>query len=149
MWATAADRLRRGRRTPPVRVLLPPALVVALVAACSQGSFDRTASDTASTLLGAAATLEFVHAGKATVPYGRAAFVEYGSRLDGVADELATLPGAPPRAEAQGLVALVRAATAVVDDPCLDRTCDWQRQQRILESAGRALLAASGGQGGG
>lgn len=149
MWATAADRLRGGRRTLPVRVLLPSALVVALVAACSQGSFDRAASDTASTLLGAAATLEFVHVGKVTVPYGRAAFVEYGARLEGVADELATLPGAPPPVEAQDLAARVRAATAVVDDPCLDGACDWQRQQRILESAGRALLAASGGQGGG
>jgi hypothetical protein len=117
-----------------------------LLGSCSAGSgdaFAQTASNLASGMFAAATTLAFVHGGRVTIPYGRAAFVEYRDRLDDVGQQLATVPGNPGGAQARRLARLVDEATKVAEDPCFDPNCPWQAQVLVLQVAGRALLGAS------
>jgi hypothetical protein len=130
----------------PVRAAAAWLVVGVLAGSCSaptRSDFQRTASTLGSTFLAAAATLEFTHAGRTTVPYAAGAFVEYRDRIESAADDLQTLDGRPPEPELRRLVDLVSAARAAAADPCLEGPCDWRSQELALQRAGEALVKAS------
>jgi hypothetical protein len=106
----------------------------------TQTAFQRAAGDAASVTSAAAQTLHFVHSGRLTVEYGKAAMINFGEQLAGVPDQLMRLDGAPPIAEATGLAALVASAAADVNKPCLTPECDWQAQLARLDQAHAALV---------
>jgi hypothetical protein len=112
-----------------------------LVAACSwaPSDFAKKASDAASTLAAAETTIRLRHEGKLTLAYARGSFVNYRDALEGVDEELLSLPGAPGEEEVAQLTALFRAAKPALEEPCLDNTCDWQSQEQALKRAADAF----------
>jgi hypothetical protein len=112
-----------------------------VVAACSWASSDfvKKASDAASTLAAAETTIRLRHEDKLTLAYARGSFVNYRDALEGLDEELPSLPGAPSEAEVAQLTALFRAAKPALEEPCLDNSCDWQSQEEALGRAADAF----------
>ena len=128
-----------------LRTGLALALVTSL-AACglihTKTPFAHSVGDAAATLAAAQATLEAAHAGKLSREYANATFVNYREALDGVAEELPTLRGAPD--EAVDLAASLAQAVRIVNQPCLGDDCDFAEQTDTLETIANALREASG-----
>ncbi|MEO7117449.1 MAG: hypothetical protein ABIZ34_00605 [Candidatus Limnocylindrales bacterium] len=134
------------------QAVLLGAATALFVAACSwvPTAFQRTAEDAASTFSSAALTLRLEHgdtesgAPELTREYAASAFVSYREAIGGVADELPRAAGAPTDSGAvTALVAKVRGATVIVQQPCLESSCDWQTQIHELEQTRDALLEAA------
>jgi hypothetical protein len=131
-------------------------LVAGCAAACLFGctwvptAFQRTAQDAASTFSSAAETLRLEHTDpdtgqtRLTKEYAIAAFVSYREAVTGVTEDLPRAAGAPADATAiDELVILVRRATAIVEQPCVEPGCDWQTQIQELEQTRDALVQAA------
>jgi hypothetical protein len=112
-----------------------------LVAACSwaPSDFAKKASDAASTLAAAETTIRLRHEGRLTLAYARGSFVNYRDALEGLDEELPTLPGALGDDQVAQLTALFRAAQPALEEPCLDNSCDWQPQEQALKRAADAF----------
>lgn len=109
------------------RATLSAALCVAVVVGgCSatRTPFARAAADAGSTLSAAAETLKAVHRGDITREYAQGSFVDFADQLEGVADGLPKLEGAPDQGSVEHLVALLMPAVEAVRMPCLEGPCD-------------------------
>ena len=132
-------------RPGPARVCLG---LVLLLAACSPGDyaqtpFARAASDAASALSAAALTLEDLHTGKLDRRYAGPSLGIYRALVSETAATLARQRGAPEAPTLRPALDALARAGHVLDAPCLEDGCDWQRQVGILRSARDALLEAS------
>ena len=114
-------------------------------AACSwaQSDFAKKASDAESTLAAAETTLRLRHEARLTLAYARGSFVNYRDALQGLEEELPTLPGAPPGGTVEKLAAVFREAERAIAEPCLDNECDWESQVASLKRAKDAFAAAA------
>lgn len=94
----------------------------------------------------AAASLTFsdMHQGKVTSAYARAAFANYQSELSGLDQQLPSQKGAPSVMSVQQLLNLYKPAMLVIDQPCLDTSCNWRTQLAVLNRASEAFLKAGG-----
>ncbi|HEY8767871.1 MAG TPA: hypothetical protein VIP09_11515 [Dehalococcoidia bacterium] len=142
---------RRARRRAHAALLVAACSAVFL-SGCSwvPTAFQRTAQNAASTFSSAAETLRLEHADpgtgqtRLTKEYAIAAFVSYREAVSGVAEDLPRAAGAPDDATVlDALVVLVRRATAIVEQPCVEPGCDWQTQIQELEQTRDVLLQAS------
>jgi hypothetical protein len=112
----------------------------------ARSAFESKAGDAGSELAAAAQTIRFVHQGKLTAAYARAAFVNYQSALEGLDSELPESDGAPAKGMVDRLIDLYRKAFPAVEQPCLSAGCDWQQQVSRMDQASQALLKAGGEQ---
>lgn len=128
-----------------LRALSVSAVVAASALGCNASQptqFEQVAQAADAGIASARATLELVHAGRLTIPYGAAAFVEYRSLLHGASQQVRSASGSPANVDA--IARAVRDAENVVESPCLEDTCDWRGQLRVFERA-RSILAPAVG----
>jgi hypothetical protein len=125
------------------------ALVVVLLTltgcAMTQSEFAQTAGTVGSTFAAAATTLVYAHHKKVTPAYAAASFVSLQDEVQGVAEQLPSLQGAPSARTVRHLLALYEPAERAVMHPCLDLSCDWRAQVQALQRAGDAFTRAAGG----
>jgi hypothetical protein len=124
------------------------AALLILLAACSPSTYSETpfvrqASDAASAIAAAATTLEYVHTGKLDTRYATSSLDIYREMLRKIIPKLPDQGGAPDDATLQPVLDTVRQAQDVLDDPCLNDSCDWQGQVNTLRQAQQALLEVS------
>jgi len=140
---------RREKRGTWERLFLGPLLLVGLLLATTgcqftQSAFVRTVGNAGAGFAAASTTLSYVHEGKITAAYARSSFMNYQSNLDGIDQQLPSQSGAPDANTVRQLLDLYRPAMRVVDQPCLDASCDWRAQVKTLEQASKAFLKAGG-----
>lgn len=126
-----------------LRTALVLTFLVLTGCSATQSDFARTASDTGSAFAAAATTLAYVHQGKLTGAYARSAFVNYRDELQGTAQQLPGLSGAPGLQTVRRLTRLYAAAERAVTAPCLEGSCDWRAQVAALQHASHAFLKAA------
>jgi hypothetical protein len=133
-----------SRSSTAARTALALALLTA-TAACSwaQSDFAKRASDAESTFAAAETTLRLRHEARLTLAYARGSFINYRDALQGLEEELPSLPGAPATDAVEKLAALLREAERAIEDPCLDNDCDWEPQVDLLKRAKDAFAAAA------
>lgn len=85
-----------------------------------------------------------MHRGDITREYAQGSFVNFNDQLEGVAEGLPQLEGAPVQASVEHLVALLMPAVEAVRMPCLEGPCDPRAQLTALEAARDAFVEASG-----
>lgn len=125
--------------------LLAVLLLVALTGCqFTQPEFERTAGDTGATFAAAATTLTYVHEQKIPPQYATSSFANFESTLAGLDQQLPGQQGAPDRKLLQSLLSLYREAMKIVQQPCLEATCDWRTQVQTLKAASQAFLKAGG-----
>ena len=111
----------------------------------TQSAFAQTADSVGSAFAAAATTLAYAHQKKITPAYAAASFVSFQDEVQGVAEQLPSLEGAPSGRTVRQLLALYEPAERAVMHPCLDPSCDWRAQVQALQRAGDAFTRASGG----
>src|SRR5689334_13172676 len=119
--------------------------VSAALAGCqmTQSPFARMATNAGAALAAASTTMTFYHEGKLLNTYAVSSFAGYRSELDGLDDQITAAGSGLSTAEARHLLILYRQALAVVDDPCLQSSCDWRAQRVVLDQASSAFLRAA------
>jgi hypothetical protein len=130
-----------------------PAAVASLMvlAVCLAGcietptAFQKETGDAASTYLAAAEILRLRHQDKATRTYVVGSFENFRDALATIPTSLPKAADGPGEAQLQRLLQLHATAWAALQDPCLDRLCDWQGQLDALEEAGSIFMRASKG----
>jgi hypothetical protein len=123
------------------------AILVALAASgCGVGKsgFQRQAGDAGAELAAAARTLRAVHEGQLDVRFARASFVNYRESLSDVEANLSSPQNGPQTANRDHLIQLYRRAQPALQEPCLERDCDWRAQLDALDAASAALIEAGG-----
>lgn len=133
-----------GRKVGRSWLLLLPLLLLLTGCQLTQTAFANAAGNAGSALAAASATLSYAHEGKITDEYARASFVNYQSELSGLEQALPRQNGAPDQHALQRLLNLYAPAMRVVNQPCLDTTCDWRGQVATLDKASKAFLEAGG-----
>jgi hypothetical protein len=113
--------------------------------AMTQSDFAQTADTVGSAFAAAATTLAYAHYKKLTPAYAAASFVSFQDEVQGVAEQLPSLQGAPSARAVRQLLALYEPAERAVMHPCLDPSCDWRTQVQALRRAGAAFVKAAGG----
>jgi hypothetical protein len=111
----------------------------------TQSDFVQTANSVGSAFAAAATTLAYAHHKKITPAYAAASFVSFQDEVQGVAEQLPSLQGAPSARTVRQLLALYQPAARAVMHPCLDPSCDWRAQVQALQRAGDAFSKAAGG----
>lgn len=119
--------------------LLSTALIVGACSIGTETPFERAAGDAASAYSAAATTLRFAHDDRLSREYSLGSLELYREAVSGVDTELPTLEGAPGSDRVDQLVHAVQAAEPVLEDPCLEVTCDWRSQLQALEQAAQAF----------
>ncbi len=116
------------------------------ISGCSltQSPFVRMVDSAGGTFSAAATTLAYFHQGKLSHAYTVSSFAGYESQLDGLDQQLPGQQGASAQATIRRLLALYKPAMQVVQQPCLDNSCDWRGQVATLERASRAFVEVSG-----
>lgn len=122
-------------------------LLALTISACSltQSPFVRMVDGAGGTFSAAATTLTYFHQGKLPRTYTISNFAGYESQLDGLDQQLPAQQGADNRATVKRLLALYRPAMQVVQQPCLESSCDWRGQVTTLERASRAFVEVGKG----
>ncbi|GHO97759.1 hypothetical protein KSF_078070 [Reticulibacter mediterranei] len=117
-------------------------LLTLAISACSltQSPFVRMVDGAGGTFSAAATTLAYFHQGKLTRAYTISSFAGYESQLDGLDQQLPAQQGADDQATVKRLLALYKPAMQVVQQPCLESSCDWRGQVTTLERAGKAFV---------
>jgi hypothetical protein len=110
----------------------------------AQSSFARTANNAGAAFAAASLTLNYVHEGKITYAYARSAFMNYQSELQGLDQQIPSQAGAPDMQNIRLLLDAYRPAIQVVNQPCLDASCNWHSQLASLDRASKAFLKAGG-----
>jgi hypothetical protein len=110
----------------------------------AQSSFARTANNAGAAFAAASLTLSYVHEGKFTYAYARSAFMSYQSELQGLDQQLPSQAGAPDMQTIRLLLDTYRPAMQVVNQPCLDASCNWRSQLASLDRASKIFLKAGG-----
>lgn len=138
-------RSRVRRRYQYVIRLLPLVIVLVLSTGCqiTQSAFSRKSGAAGAEFAAAALTLKDEHEGTITRAYAQSSFVNYASGLQGLDQQLPNKSGAPDRQTVHTLLRLITPALAAVQHPCLDASCDWQKQVTALDHASDALVKAS------
>ncbi len=108
----------------------------------AQSSFSRTTSNAGAAFSSAALTLRYVHSGKITSAYARSAFMNYQSELQGLDQKLTSQNNAPDPRTVEQLLNLYKPAIHVINQPCLDASCNWRSQLNLLMQAEQAFLKA-------
>jgi chitinase len=126
-------------------VLLLAVLLTLSGCTMTQSEFAQTAGPVGSAFAAAATTLAYAHHKKITPAYAAASFVSFQDEVQGVAEQLPSLEGAPSARAVRQLLALYEPAERAVMHPCLDPSCDWRAQVRALQRAGDAFVKAAGG----
>lgn len=114
----------------------------AFVAACSIGTetpFQQAAGDAVSAYSAAATTLGYAHDDRLSREYGVGSLELYREAVSGVETELPSLAGAPSADDVDRLVQAAGAARSVLEDPCLEASCDWRTQLQTLEATVKAF----------
>jgi hypothetical protein len=124
---------------------VPIALVVLATTGCqlSKSKFAKEAEKAGSEFAAAATTLEYLHTGKLTWAYSKAAFVSYRQVIAGLDDRLRTAEGKPSPSSIQSLLSVAGPAEDALAHPCLDAACDWAGQIAALRAASDTLLTAA------
>jgi hypothetical protein len=125
-------------------LLLLPLLLLFNGCQAAQSTFANTAGNTGAAFVAASTTLAYTHEGKITEAYASSSFINYQSELGGLDQSLPAQNGSPERLTMQHLLALYHAAMPIIDNPCLQMTCDWHSQVATLNQAGEAFLKAGG-----
>ena len=110
----------------------------------AQSSFARTANNAGAAFAAASLTLSYVHEGKITYTYARSAFMNYQSELQGLDQQLPSQAGAPDMQTIRLLLDVYRPAMQVINQPCLDASCNWRSQLASLDRASKIFLKAGG-----
>lgn len=110
----------------------------------AQSSFARTANNAGAAFAAASLTLSYVHEGKITYAYARSAFMSYQNELQGLDQQMPSQAGAPDMQTIRLLLDAYRPAIQVVNQPCLDASCNWRSQLASLDRASKAFLKAGG-----
>jgi hypothetical protein len=131
-------------RNAGVGFLLLVLLVTVTGCQLTQSPFTRMAGDAGAAFAAASITLTYAHQGKFTTAYASSAFVNYRSELDGLDQLLPSQQGAPDKTQIEHLLELYKQAIKVVDNPCLETSCDWRRQVEALNRASEAFVKAGG-----
>jgi hypothetical protein len=115
------------------------------ISACSltQPPFVRMVDGAGGTFSAATTTLTYFHQGKLTRAYTISSFAGYESQLDGLDQQLPEQQGADNQATVRRLLALYKPAMQVVQQPCLESSCDWRGQVTTLERASKAFVEVS------
>ncbi len=121
-------------------------LILWAVSGCSftQSGFERMTDSAGGAFAAAATTLSYVHEGKLARAYAISSFADYANELSGLDQQLSAQDGTPGKSKVQRLIALYRPAMQVVEQPCLDTSCNWRGQVAVLERASQAFVEASG-----
>jgi hypothetical protein len=110
----------------------------------TQSSFARTANNAGAAFAAASLTLSYVHEGKITYAYARSTFMSYQSELQGLDQQIPSQAGAADMQTVRLLLDTYRSAMQVVNQPCLDASCNWRPQLASLDRASKAFLKAGG-----
>ena len=110
----------------------------------TQSPFARMTDSAGGTFSAAATTLTYFHQGKLSHAYTVSSFAGYESQVDGLDQQLPRQQGASDQATIRRLLAFYKPAMLVVQQPCLDSSCDWRGQVVTLERASRAFVEVSG-----
>lgn len=110
----------------------------------AQSSFARTANNAGAAFAAASLTLGYAHEGKITYAYARSAFMNYQSELQGLDQQLPSQAGAPDMQNIRLLLDAYQPAIQVVNQPCLDASCNWRSQLASLDRASKVFLKAGG-----
>jgi len=121
-------------------------LLILMTSACSltQPPFVRMVDGAGGTFSAATTTLTYFHQGKLSRAYTVSSFAGYESQLDGLDQQLPAQQGADNQATVKRLLALYKPAMQVVQQPCLESSCDWRGQVAILERASKAFVEVGG-----
>jgi hypothetical protein len=125
-------------------LLLLPLLLLLNGCQAAQSTFANTAGNAGAAFVAASTTLTYMHKGKITEAYARSSFINYQSELDGLDQSLPSQNGSPDRLTMQHLLTLYHAAMPIINNPCLQMTCDWHSQVATLNQASEAFLKAGG-----
>ncbi len=119
-------------------------LAVSALAGCqmTQSPFARMATNAGTALAAASTTMTFYHEGKLLNAYAVSSFAGYQSELDGLDQQITASGSGISAEEAQHLLTIYRQALAIVNDPCLQSSCDWRAQRTVLDQASHAFLRA-------
>jgi hypothetical protein len=119
--------------------------VSATLAGCqmTQSPFARMATNAGTALAAASTTMTFYHEGKLLNAYAVSSFAGYQSELGGLDQQITASGSGISATEARHLLAIYRQALAVVNDPCLQSSCDWRAQRTVLDQASSAFLRAA------
>lgn len=117
-------------------------LLTLAISSCSltQPPFVRMVDSAGGTFSAAATTLTYFHRGKLSRAYTVSSFAGYESQLDGLDQQLPTQQGASDQTTVRRLLALYKPAMQVVQQPCLESSCDWRGQVTTLERASKAFV---------
>lgn len=110
----------------------------------AQSSFAQTANNAGAAFAAASLTLSYVHEGKITYAYARSAFMNYQSELQGLDQQMPSQAGAPDMQTIRLLLDAYRPAMQVINQPCLDASCNWRSQLASLDRASKIFLKAGG-----
>lgn len=121
------------------------ALLAILLSGCqvAKSGFQDEADTIGANFAAAATTLTYLHEGKLTRQYARAAFVDYATVTTGADSSLRKATGAPSGPGLDRLLRLYAPAARAIDDPCLDTVCDWRGQVDALQQASAAFRRAA------
>jgi hypothetical protein len=116
------------------------------ISACSltQSPFARTVDGAGGTFSAAATTLTYFHQGKLSRAYTISSFAGYESQLNGLDQQLPAQQGASDQTTVRHLLALYKPAMQVVQQPCLENSCDWRGQVTTLERASKTFVEVGG-----
>jgi hypothetical protein len=109
----------------------------------TQSPFARMATNAGTALAAASTTMTFYHEGKLLNAYAVSSFAGYQSELDSLDQQITAAGSGLSAEEAHHLLAIYRQALAIVNDPCLQSSCDWRAQRTVLDQASRAFLRAA------
>lgn len=133
-----------GRNTGIWFLLLLPLLLLFNGCQAAQSAFANTAGNAGAAFVAASTTLAYAHEGKITKAYASSSFINFQSELNGLDQSLPSQNGTPDRLTIQHLLTLYHAAMPIINNPCLQMTCNWHNQVATLNQASEAFLKAGG-----
>lgn len=102
-------------------------LLAGMLSGCqlTKSAFANEVDNVSANFAAAATTLQYLHEGKLTPQFAKAAFFNYAALNQDAETSLKSASGTPDARSLDRLLRLYRPAAQAIAHPCLDTSCDW------------------------